>query len=226
MPGLFFVGVAVLIVIILVFNIIQGQKRRKELMAWAASNGFSFSPEKDAGMDERFPGFACLRKGSRRYACNCMRGRYHERRCTGFDYHYETYSTDSKGHRQTHHHNFSAMIIDSGYRLKPLSIRSEGLFDKLTEFIGFDDIDFESAEFSREFYVKAPDKRWAYDVIQQSTMELLLASPRFSLELQDRYCIAYRSSRFSVQDFQAALEVIEGIITRLPVSLVKEIAGE
>ena len=55
--------------------------------------------------------------------------------------------------RQTH--VFSAVILDSDVVLQPLFIRPEGFFDKISEFFGADDIDFESAEFSRRFYVKA-----------------------------------------------------------------------
>ena len=60
------------------------------------------------------------------------------------------------------------------------------------EFFGFDDIDFESDEFSREFCVKAADRRWAFDVIHQATMEFLLAAPRFTIELAGPRVMAYR----------------------------------
>ena len=40
------------------------------------------------------------------------------------------------------------------------------------------EIEFESTEFSKEFHVKSPDRRWAFDVLSQATMEFLLALPQ------------------------------------------------
>jgi len=191
------------------------QKRRQELQRWASLHGLSFEPGRDYTLDERFP-FGCLMQGHRRYAYNRLYGSWHGNELLAFDYHYETYSYDSKGRRRTHHHLFSAVILKGPVPLRPLFIRPEGLFDKITEFLGFDDIDFESIEFSKAFYVKAADERWAYDVLHPRTMEFLLESPRFSIQFEGEWAIAYRSSRFSPEEFGAAAEVLHGIFERLP----------
>lgn len=226
MPVLFIAGIIILIVAIGIVGHLMALKRRKELMAWAHAHGLRFTPGRDASVDERFPGFACLRRGSNRFAFNISEGNIDNRHIRAFDYHYETHSTDSKGRRKTHHHYFSAVIINTSLLLKPLFIRPENMFDKLTEFFGFDDIDFESAEFSRAFFVKSPDRRWAYDVIQQATMEFLLSSPRYTIEFDRSYILACRSSRFTPVEFDAALDVAIGIVDRFPSSLVKEITME
>ena len=53
-------------------------------------------------------------------------------------------------------------------------LRREGLFDRMAGALGFDDIDFESVEFSRRFHVKSSDKRFAYDLIDAGMMQFLL----------------------------------------------------
>jgi len=174
-------------------------------------------------MDSRYPGLSCLQQGSERYAYNIISGEHDGRGLLAFDCHYETYSTDNKGRRTTHHHYFSAVVLDTEFHLKPLSIRGETLFDKVTEFFGFDDIDFESAEFSRAFHVGAKDRKWAFDFIQQSTMEFLLESPRFAIQMDDRSVIASRGGTFSVATFEEALGVLDGILGRIPPGLQKEL---
>ena len=201
------------------------QQREKDMMALAARHGWTFLAAKDRGMEARYSAFACLQKGSNRYACNILQGTYGERAICGFDYHYETYSTNSKGHRQTHHHHFSAVVLDTHLPLKRLVIRPEGFFDKIGEFFGFDDIDFESNQFSREFHVTSPDRRWAFDVIHQATMEFLMAAPRFTIELAGPRVIAYRSNCFDADEFEHALQVSAGIIDRLPNYLLREWKG-
>ena len=207
---------------LVVWGAIAARKRREAIAAWAAAQGFTFERAHDASWDERWP-FACLREGSDRYAYNVMRGERGGRAVTAFDYHYETYSTDSKGRRTTHHHRFSAVIVDGDVPLQPLSMRPEHFFDKIGEFFGIDDIDFESAEFSRRFHVKAKDKKWAFDVISPKTMEFLLGQPQFQMEMQGRSVIAWRSSCFAPPAFEQALGVIEGILERLPPFLVREL---
>jgi hypothetical protein len=151
-----------------------------------------------------------------------MEGEWASRPFRAFDYHYEIHSTNSEGGRRTEHHHFSAAIVESAVLLKPLLIRPEGFMDKVAEFFGFEDINFESAEFSRKFYVKAEDKRWAYDVIHPRVMEFLLAAPRFPIQFGPDCVIAYRGSTFSTLDFESAAGVIGGILDRLPEYLVKQ----
>jgi len=195
-------------------------RRRKELAAWASSKGLAFRPERDRGFDERYRGFGCLRRGHSRAAYNIAEGDRNGRRVTAFDY---RYVTGSGKNRQTHH--FSAVVLRSLVDLKPLRIRSENVFDRMTEFFGLDDIDFESAEFSRAFHVKSSDKRWAYDVLHQRTMEFLLARPRFAIEFEGRDVIAWRNRRFSTETFDAAIGVVEGILDRLPEYVVRQQGG-
>ncbi len=148
---LFFVA---LVGIIVLFAHMFSLERRKKIAAYAKSKGLHFAPDKDKKIDSRYSSFKCLRRGHSRYAYNIMRGKRDGRDLTAFDYHYVT------GHGKSRRvHNFSALTIRSPLPLKPLYLRPENIFDKVTDFFGFDDIDFESAEFSRKFYVKSPEKR-------------------------------------------------------------------
>jgi hypothetical protein len=198
-------------------------KRRKELAAWGSSKGLTFDEAKDRSTDERFPAFKCLRQGDGRYSFNHLRGRWSKYDFLGFDYHYETHSTDSKGHRQTHHHHFSAVILGTPLRLRPLFIRPEGFFDKLSAAFGFDDIDFESTEFSKRFYVKSPDKKWAYDVLHARTMQFLLDRPAHWVQLEANHAIVWRERTFQPRDFETATGVLSGVLDALPEYLVKEL---
>jgi hypothetical protein len=69
-----------------------------------------------------------------------------------------------------------------------LFIRRENLFDKVAGFLGFDDIDFESAEFSDRFIVKSRDKRFAYDVLHPRMMEFLLDGAPPTVEFRHGQC--------------------------------------
>jgi hypothetical protein len=141
----------------------------------------------------------------------------------GFDYHYETHSTDSKGRRQTHHHYFSAVIVNSKIPLKPLMIRPEGVFDKLKDFFGYNDIDFESAEFSKKFHVSAKDERWAYDVLHARAIEFLMGRTRYSIEFDRHHIIAWMGGRvFAAESFEDSANVVIGLLELLPDHVVQQ----
>lgn len=194
-----------------------GAKRKKELAAWATQAGLSFDPAPDRSYDNRYPSFGCLRRGHSRYAYNIASGEWNKRRLESFDYHYVT----GEGKNRSVH-TFSAIIIRTELPLKPLHIRAENAFDKLTEFFGADDIDFESSQFSREYHVKSPDKKWAFDVLHQRTIEFLLAQPKYSIEFDTRSVICWRNRRFDAPTRESAIRVVEGILDRLPEYLIRE----
>lgn len=221
------IAIVGIFVALAIFGHLQAKKRREALAAWASGLGLRFNEGKDHGFDERYPEFNCLRSGSNRYAYNIIDGEYRARQVMAFDYHYETHSTDSKGRRQTHHHHFSAVIIRTDIPLKPLLIRSENIFDKIGSVFGFDDIDFESAQFSREFHVSSPDRRWAYDVLHARAMEYLLNQPRRSIEFDTRHVIAWRSGRTAQPtDHQAALDLVLGLLDQLPEYVKQQQTGQ
>lgn len=216
-----FAAVVILIIVLVIAGSIQQRKRREALAAWAAAHGWRFDPQRVHHLDGQYPEFDCLREGHSRYAYNCMSGEADGHGVLAFDYHYATNRHDSKGRSKTDHHYFSAIILRSRVRLEPLLIRPEGFFDKVSEFFGADDIDFESAEFSRKFFVKAPSKRWAYDVIHTRAMEFLLQNPRFTIEFGTRNAIIRSAGTFEVEKYAAAFQVLKGLIDLFPEYLVR-----
>jgi len=217
----FFIAVVIALVLgAIVYGCLASEKRRKELSAWAVSKGLTFSSAKDSGMANYFTEFKCLHQGHSRYAYNIMRGDWRGQPVLLFDYHYATGSGKNRSD-----HYFSAAIATAPYPLQPLMIRPEGLFDKITEFFGWDDIDFESAEFSRKFYVASPDRKWAYDVIHQRMMDYLLASERYTVQFDLCSIIAARSKQFGPREFEAAAEFIHGILQRMPEYVVRRQKG-
>ena len=224
-PFLVFVLVAALAILFGVLSHRRELQRRHLLETFARERDLSFRFEKDHGIEDRFPLFSAFRRGDHRYGYNLMHGTRDGRSVTCFDHHHQTTTTDSKGRRHTHHHHSSAVILHAGLPLKPLFLRPEGFFDALTAMVGFDDIDFELGEFSRAFYVKSKDRRWAYDVLHQATMEFLLHAPRFHVEMAGSWLLVRREKRFSPKDFDDALAVGEGVLRRLPEYLLRDLKG-
>lgn len=215
------VGFATLVVAVVVAALVAERRRREAFAALAAERGWSHVEGKDEGFRKRYPEFECLQRGQSRRAERLLLGHSQDRPLVAFDYHYETTSSNGKSSSTTHHH-FSGLILDSGLRLAPLSLRCENFGDRVSAFFGMGDIDFELAEFNRAFHVRSPDRRFATDVLQPATLEFLLASPRFRTEFGPRRILVWREKRFEPAEFLSALALAEGILERLPPSFVLE----
>ncbi|MDM8000704.1 MAG: hypothetical protein QUS33_12145 [Dehalococcoidia bacterium] len=202
------------------------EKRRRKLAGWAQASGLKFYPERDYSIGYRYQAFDCLKQGDNRYGCNIVVGTSGRWLVCGFDYHSDTSNAIVNGLVSGRRGCFSALVVDAGVPLKPLSIRPQRLIDRFAEFIGFESIDFESVEFSRRFAVESPDRRWAYDVLHQKTMELMLEYPRFRIDFLGTKVAAYSGdTEFSPDEFQSALNLVTGILDNLPESMLVELKG-
>jgi hypothetical protein len=169
-----------------IFAMLRAKKRREELANLAGRLGLRFRSDPDRELARQFRFLNRLAQGSNRYAYNVVSGVFQGQDVFAFDYHYETHSTDSKGNRQTHHHYFSFFVLVLPQPFPELTISKEGIFSKIAQAIGYEDIDFESHEFSRAFCVRSKDKRFAYDVCNAQMMEYLLANRDLSIEIEER----------------------------------------
>lgn len=171
---------------------LKQKQRREALGLLAAELGWQFLPQKDHSHDDQYAHYEIFRHGHSRYAYNTLVGSLEidGKRWPAKmgDFHYQTTSSNGKS-TTTHTHLFSYLILELPFvRVPDLLIRREGMFDSIKNLFGFDDIDFESAEFSRRFFVKSSDKRFAYDVIHPGMMEFLLAGDAPTIDAERGRC--------------------------------------
>jgi len=219
MPGgvvaLIIFGIAV-VVAFAVLGHLWEKKRREAFAALAARLGLHFNPGRDKAIPLRYGFLDALRRGDNRYAFNILSGTYGGLPVLVFDYHYETHSTDSKGRRQTHHHYFSFFVAEQAREFPELRIYPEGIFSKLGQMLGFDDIDFESLEFSRAFCVRSRDRKFAYDICHTRMMEYLLAHRDLSIEIERQAVALSFNRRLKVEEVPRRLQQLVDIVGLFP----------
>jgi len=175
-----FIPIVILAVIgFIIYGIWASRKRRQELATLAHRLGMSFSPSKDYGMDYVYGFLEAFKQGRNRYAYNIIDGGYRDRDFKIFDYHYQTGSG-----KHTHDHYISFIIMTLEEVFPELKISREGILSKIGQALGFDDIDFESHEFSRNFCVRSKDKKFAYDACNAQMIEYLLRNRDVNIEIE------------------------------------------
>ncbi len=219
-PLLVIVGIVV-VGAVAYFSWLAEKKRREAMAALAAELGWRFDRTRDRSHDDEYAHFEIFRRGHSRAAYNTMwgelerQGRRWPAKMGDFTYKITT-STGKSTSTQTY--RFSYLILHMPWsRVPDLLIRREGMFDKIAGVLGFDDIDFESAEFSRRFHVSSPDKRFAYDVIDPRMMEFLLKGDPPTVDLENRRCcISDGRRRWEPVEFRQKLAWITEFLDHWP----------
>ena len=217
-----FIVVAVCVIGLFAYlSYLAEKKRREELFALATELGWTFYPQRDYSHDEQYAHFELFRRGHGRCAFNTLfgsltiDGRHYDAKMG--DFLYKVTSGSGKS-RKTTTYRFSYLIVHLPFPQAPsLLIRPEGMFDKFASFIGFDDIDFESAEFSRKFFVGSSNKRFAYDVIDPRMMEFLLATMPPTIDIEHgRGLFSDGRVRWSVEEFKNMLHWVTAFFDHWP----------
>ena len=214
MPLLFAVVIVVITIGGIINNIVQ-RKRREGLFGLAQRLNLNFAPEPDYGLAERFGFLKKLAQGDNRYAYNALSGTYQNNDTLAFDYHYQVTTHDKNGSHTTHY-RFSFFILQMPAAFPDLTIRHESFFLKVAEVFGYQDIKFESAEFSKTFCVRSPDKKFAYDVCNAQMMEYLLANRELSVEIENQALALAFNNCLSVEQIEFNLQRLIEIRSRLP----------
>ena len=200
MEPLVFFLVIIGIIAIAIFAFMASLKRRKEWQDFANRHGLSFLRYDSVGLPQRYSNYSLFQQGHSKKGYNLCMGNEKDLNICSFDY---QYTTGSGKNQQTHY--TTGLMVESPLSYKPLYIRPENFLDKIGAAIGFDDIDFESAEFSKRFYVKCTDKKFAYDIIHARMMEFLLGTRGLVIEARYRSVLFHRDRRISIPEMEILL---------------------
>jgi hypothetical protein len=81
---------------------------------------------------------------------------------------------------------------------------------------GAQDIDFESEEFNRVYRVQATDPRFASDLVNPRTMELLMQCGAPDLRVYGRHLVVVTAGRLDLDLVDTALTLLAGVCENLP----------
>lgn len=223
MPGLVILGIFAfvgLIIVTAIFGAKAAKARREALAAVASRINFSFDPSEDSSLSPRLQPFSPFSIGSRRLGYNSLRGQVEVAgKILGIqmgDYRYTTESGSGKNRRSTTHRlSYLACKLPISLMVT-LRVRTESLFDKFAGAIGFEDIDFESAEFSGKFHVSGSDKKIVYDLLDPRMIEWYQSSDPPTLQVVADQLVLTRAGVWKPEAFEPALEWLKQFVSRWP----------
>ncbi len=206
---------------IIVLSVLSAKKRREELGAWAASQGWEFREHVPDDLLAALADFEPFGKGRGRRASNYVTGRRGEVVWELFDYRFET---GSGKNRRTHHYGVVAARLPA-LSFPRLVIRPEGVADRVASVLGFDDLNFESEAFSTRYHVTSDDRRRAYDIIHPQMIEYLLSLEPDRWELGGPRVVRTRAGRYPATQLPRVIDAIEAFVAHLPAYVRDDLRG-
>ena len=212
LPCLMFAAIAALVVVGIVYGIIKARERREAMARLAASLGLRYYAADPWDLPSRYGHFDLFGHGHSKRASNVMGGERDGRSVVAFDYRYTTGS----GKNQTTHH-YQGAVLEMPIVAPRLRMRRESVLDRVASWVGYDDIDFESDEFSRRYHVKSEDRRFAYDILHAQLIDYFLrCGTAPSMEMQGPLVLVYDSGHGNVANVQRLLTIGQEIIRSIP----------
>jgi hypothetical protein len=151
--------------------------RRTDLAALARKLQLQFSPRYDFDAPKRLSFLSWINRGIAPSTYNTFHGYYQGYPVTFFDY---TFS-DGKNN-----YYWSTYLLEMSTSFPDVLVSHETMESRIAEGLGESHITFESAEFSRAFRVRSPDKKFAYEICDAKMMEYLLANQDLTIEIKGR----------------------------------------
>lgn len=211
MEPLFMVLFAVVVGVIAYFAWQAEKRRREEFGIWASRNGWTYSHHRDKTIRRRFGFLDRLQVGHSRVGYNLLEGDWLGFPAAAFTFRYKTGS----GKNESTHH-FSVALIHIEQPFPELRVHPENILSRFGQALGFDDIDFESIEFSKAFTVRSKDRKLAYDFCHTGMMEFLLRHRNTAMELEGNTLALFRTSQLSAADLEPMLNHLTGIRELMP----------
>lgn len=204
------------------FAIIGAKRRREAIMAFATARGWRYARE-DRTLVGRFPGYP-FESGYGRRATNVLLGEHDGRHLVAFDYQYKE-RRGSGDDRKTETYHFGVVVMSVGAQMPALSVTPENFLGRAIGRLTGSDIELESEEFNRAFTVRAPDPRFAYDVLHPQMMELLLQWPDLAWRFAGADMISVRRGTQSVEEIDRKVAAMDAILDRVPEIVWRAVRG-
>ncbi|HEU0130930.1 MAG TPA: DUF3137 domain-containing protein [Mycobacteriales bacterium] len=215
LPFLLIGAVFAIFVALAIVSYRRNQQRLATIASLCLSKGWQFLAGDPFGLPMRWPG-PPFDQGYDRHAFDVVTGEVGGHPMVAFDYEYKTDSTDSEGRRTTTTHRYAVCALGMPCVLPELSVAPEGVFSRIGQALGMQDIELESEAFNRAYKVRCPDRKLATDVLTPRTMELLLRGEKMRFRFSGTDVVSWHDGQLQPADLLNRTAILAGVIDGVP----------
>jgi len=204
-----------IIAFLLIASRLITRRRGETLSVFARRLGFVFDPETHEGYPLWGEPFELFHRSTPSETNNHMSGVWRNIPVEVFDY---TYFISGAGITRT------VVAFKLPQSFPGLVIKPDPLLREFFEFIGGQDIDFESDVFNKCYYVKADDRKFAHDVIHPQMMDFLLHVRGITLQIAGRQAIFFHEKQLKPRQIGRLLCIAIDFYKNIPDFVKKDYA--
>ena len=235
-PILAFFLVILFVGAIAYFVHLYNKKKEEQFRQFAKQNGLTYSkhplggapsgcmvlgiPMGGSGWHGQFAEFSPFNIGYSQRASHIFEGTFEGLDWVAFQY---QYTTGSGRNRTTH--TYSIAVITYPMAFHETSLSRENILTSIGKVVGIRDIEFESEEFNRAFYVKCADKKFAYDLFHPRMMEFLLAAFRHNMQIKGTRMLVHQGGSLNLDFLISSKSFMQSFWTQIPDYLKSDYGG-
>ncbi|MCX7648884.1 MAG: hypothetical protein N2Z60_09760, partial [Elusimicrobiales bacterium] len=165
-------------------------------------------------IDLSFTGLPIFNEGYSKKATNLIMVPYDKSTIYFFDYLYKV-----GGGRYSKLYRYTIALYKSKNIYPSLFMRPENFVDKLTEFIGLNDIDISNyPKFSKKYYLKSTDVNFVTSFLNSEVISFFENSSGWHLEISGNYLAIYRGSGMvEIYDYNFFINDVKNILSLLKI---------
>lgn len=190
--------------------------RREQWTTWADARGWTYNNRRDGDIADYFGFVDRLNRGDNRFAEDVLRGSWSGRDAIAFNYHYQTHSLDSDGHRDTTRHWMWVVALRLEQSFPELRISPEHIGKWFLDLFSGNDIDVESVGFSKAYQVESNDKKFANDFCNAAMVEFLSQHQDSVLEIEGPWLVTYGTRRLELETVEPVLQWLNDVRELMP----------
>ena len=179
------------------------------LARWARLEGWTYEARDDSWVDT-WRGYP-FGRGILARAQSVMTGTFGPHRATVFEY---SYHDTRNRYPLLDRYAIHALALPA--RLPWTHLSAEGVRDRASALIGLQDIELESDEFNRAYRVRSEDHRFASDLLNPRTMEMLLRCGGPDIRIGAGYIVLVTDGPVDPTSVYGALTVLAAMLENLP----------
>ena len=237
--GLGFVAILILAYLSYQYARKKAQERQTTLLAIAKKYGLdfnagqSFAPEPaftagalaiaidPQGARARFGDIDPFGKGHSQSCANIIGGAYHGSGVLIFDYTYKITTSNGKSTTTT---TYNVQIVSRTVAcfLPHFTMQPENFLLKIGEKLGYHEIEFESEEFNKRWFVRGADARSIYDLLHPRAMERLLKTAAHTWSFLGNQIVVIAARHLTPDEIERLLIDTDDFIALIPAYFSKD----
>lgn len=127
------------------------------------------------------------------------------------DYRY----TVSSG-KNSHTYQYSVVVARVGMQFPKMSLTLQHFLHSVGKMLGAREVEVESEEFNKRYYVKTSDPKLALDLLHPQMIEYLLSQEPLEWHFSGPYVMIAVLGKATVQDFEQRMRYVQDFLDRIP----------